>query len=461
MNYAIAIGIYLATYFLAFVLPLFLGSGGSVIRIVIFSIPILLVAPRVAQRFTDGQPLLPKVVRSEGGLLYAGGIGLIWLGHLAFFGLIGAAVYLAGVPIGLFIVYALYLYLVGIVLVELAYRQWSNQQFRPQWKSQQNSIYIIVGVIVAAHLGLNLTSDRPVDLLSYYEREALALGRGYAREVQRVADSFYVVEKRMPCRNDRYIDVGSLLHSTNRDLSKMLSIDLLDCGQFVVTIHKPIDGVADGKLLFVAAPGDADAGTPLNWQCFSAHHERIERHTNGSCTYDPSLTETSLTPVDAPATVSTAARSTDSFDDSGPRIQDHLDRLAEPTLWEDCGAEVTSYRVLKFYAGQYVAAVRISHDSQEGAYRTVSTSSPNKTISMDGYVDERMWDRIEADFGNADFWNLQSERNVSRRDGLRIYLEACKNGKYHSVQRDPDDAELASIVKIFTTVGKLEWLKGG
>ena len=89
------------------------------------------------------------------------------------------------------------------------------------------------------------------------------------------------------------------------------------------------------------------------------------------------------------------------------------------------------------------------------------TLSPNQTKSMDGYVGERMWSLIEADFDVADFWNLQSERNVSRSDDLRIYLEACKNGKYHSVQRDPDDAELASIVKIFTTVGKLEWLKGG
>ena len=458
MSYAIAVGIYLATYFVASVLPLLLGSSGSVIQVVIFSIPILLVGPRVAQRFTDGQPLLPKVVRSEGGLLYAGGIGLIWLGHLVFFGSIGAAVYLAGVPIGIFAGYAMYPYLVGIVLVELAFRQWSNRQFRPPWKSQRNSIYITVGVIVAAQLLINLTSGRPVDLLSYSEREALAWGNGFAREVKRKAEKFYIAEKRMPCVDDNYIDVDSLLRGTKADRSKALSIEILDCGRFVATIHRPIDGIADGQLLFVASPGDADAGMPLNWQCFSAHHERIERHTNGGCTYDPSLSNTSLAPVDAPATVSTAAStaapSSNSLDDSGPSIQDHLDRLAEPTLWENCGAELTSYRLLKFNAGQYAAAVRISHDTHEGAYRTATSSSPNQTRSMDGYVGERTWKRIDDNFVTADFWSIRSERNVSRPDELRIYLEACKNGRYYAVERDPDDAELASIVRNFTMVGK-------
>lgn len=55
-----------------------------------------------------------------------------------------------GVPIGILAGYAMYPYLVGIVLMELAYRRWSNRQFRQSWKSQQNSVYIIVGVIVAA-----------------------------------------------------------------------------------------------------------------------------------------------------------------------------------------------------------------------------------------------------------------------------------------------------------------------
>ena len=457
MNYAIAVGIYIAVYLLGFVLPLFLGSGGSVIRLVIFSIPILLVTPRVAQRFTDGQPLLPKVVRSEGGLLYAGGTGLIWLGHLFFFGAIGAAIVLAakgaaGVPIGILAGYAIFPYLLGIVLVELAYRQWSNRQSEQPWKSQQNSIYITVGVIVAAHLVLNLTSDRPIDLLSYDERGALARGRGYAREVQRVADSFYVVEKRLPCRNDKYIDVGSLVHSANRDMSRELSIVLLDCGRFVVTIHKPIDGVADGKLLFVASPGDADAGKPLDWQCFSAHHERIERHTNGGCTYDPSLTNTSLAPVDAPATGSTAAQSSDPLDGSGPSFQNHLDRLAEPTLWENCNTDVTTYRLLETSAGQSIAAVRISRDPDEILYRSVSSSLPTQTTATDGPVGETVWNHLDDRFDAADFWNLQSERNVRRPDGIYIYLDACKNGKYHAVQREPDDLDVAEIVRIFNIV---------
>jgi len=464
MNYAIAVGIYVAFYILGFVLPLFFGGTGSVIRIAIFSVPVLLAGPRVAQRFTDGSPLLPKEVRSDGGLLYGGGTGLIWLGHLAFFGSIGAAIYLSAtqpqmVPIGRLTGFAMYPYLVGIVLVELAYRQWSNRQFRPSWKSQRNSVYITVGVVIAAQLTFNLTSDRPVDLLSYSEREALAWGNGYAREVKRNAEEFYIAEKRMPCVADEYMNVDSLLRGTKADRSKALSIDILDCGRFVATIHRSIDGVADGQLLFVASPGDAEAGTPLEWQCFSPQLERIERHTNGRCTYDSSLANTTPAPGVAQPTVAPAEQPSGVVADRGPNIQDYLDMLAEPALWETCSTETTSYRLLKIDADQYVAAVRISHDSQEGAYRTVSSSSPGKTIGSTGYVDERTWGRLEAGFDAVGFWHLKSERNTSGIDGIRIYLEACKNGTYRAVQRESDDSGLAAIVRIFTIVGKLEWLE--
>jgi hypothetical protein len=463
MNYAIAVGIYIAAFILGFVLPVLFGNSGSVIRLVISSIPILLVAPRVAQRFTDGQKLLPKEVRSEGGLLYGGGTALIWLGHLAFFGAIGAAIYLAAtapemVPIGLLAGFAMYPYLLGIVLVELAYRQWSNRQFRQPWKSQQTSIYITVGMIVAAQFVLNLTSDRPVDLLNYSEREALAWGRGYSREVQRHAEKFYIAEKRLPCGADEYIDVESLLRGTNVDRSKALSIEILDCGRFVATIHRTIDGVADGQLLFVASPGDADAGAPLEWQCLSPQLERIERHTNGGCNYDPSLGNISPAPSVAQPTVAPVDRPSRVVADRGPDIQSYLDRLAEPTLWESCGSDATSYRLLRFDEGQYVAAVRISHDSRAASHRTVSSSSRG-TIGMDGHVDNRMWARLEVRFDTADFWNLKSERHSSGPDGTRIYMEACKNGTYHAVQRKPDDSSLASIVEIFNIVGKLEWLE--
>lgn len=78
---------------------------------------------------------------------------------------------------------------------------------------------------------------------------------------------------------------------------------------------------------------------------------------------------------------------------------------------------------------------------------------------MDGHVDNRMWARLEVRFDTADFWNLKSERHSSGPDGTRIYMEACKNGTYHAVQRKPDDSSLASIVEIFNIVGKLEWLE--
>ena len=40
-------------------------------------------------------------------------------------------------------------------------------------------------------------------------------------------------------------------------------------------------------------------------------------------------------------------------------------------------------------------------------------------------------------------------------------MEACKNGEYHWLQRRLSDTWLARIVRIFTLVGKLEWLDTG
>jgi len=492
MSYPVAVGIYLFFYVMGLTVPLSFGGTGSVIRLVIFSIPILLVMPRVAQRFTDGQPLLPDLLRRDGGLLYGGAIALIWIGHLIFFGglaavFVGALFRVVGLPIGIFMSFALYPYLVGIVLMEIAFRFWSNRQTEYLWKRQQKAVYIVVGLIVAVQVGFNLTSDRPVDLLNYDEREALALGRGYAREVQRVVTRVYVDEDRIPCASEGFLDPNSFLRSANRDLRKMLSIELLECGQFVVTIHESIDGVPDGQLLYVATPGDADAGTPLDWQCFSAHHARIERHTNGGCTYDQSLAGTLPEPADPPLLISDTPRAlaltspsvapvprqppgleavsglgspqASKPQESGSSIQAHLDRLVEPALWENCGDETTSYRMVKFDDSQYLAAVRISHDSQSGAFKSITSSTPGQSIGADGYVDDRTWGRLAASVDAAGFWNLQSDRDARGPEGGRIYIEGCRNGSYHSVQRGSDDPEFAQVAQIFAAVGKLAWLE--
>ena len=467
MNYAIAVGIFIVFYVLGFVLPLFFGGTGSVLRLAMFSIPVLLAGPRVAQRFTDGSPLLPEEFRSAGGFLYGGGTALIWLGHLLFFGSIGFAIYLTMtakemVPIGIVGGYAMYPYLAGIVLVELAFRQWSKGKIVPRWKSQRNSIYIIVGVAVTAQLTFNLTSDRPVDLLSYSEREALAWGNGYAREVQRVAEQFYKDEQRMPCVDDNIIDVDSLLRGTKAGRGEALSIDIVDCGRIVSTIHRPIDGVADGQLLFVASPGDADAGTPLVWQCFSPQLERIERHTNGRCTYDPSLADIIPAPRVAQPAVAPVEQASGAVAGPGPSIQDYLAKLSEPELSGNCGEGVEFYRLLKFDAGQYVASVRIWRESQFGAFRTATSSSPKMVNSLeDGFVDKRTLELIESRFDAARFWSLRSEPRASRSEGNRIYVEACIDGRYNAVERESHDMTLAPIVKIITGFGRLEWLEGG
>ncbi len=461
MKYAVAVGIYITSYVLVTILALLFVSAGSVIRVAIFSIPVLLVGPRVVQRFTDGTPLLPEAFRNEGGFLLGGGAVLIWIGHLAFFGTIAAAIFFsvqgtAGVPVGIFAGLVAYPYLLGIVLVEVSFRGWSSRQPEQAWKSKRNQIIVVVGLIVMAHLVLAtigvLTGKRVRDLLSYTEREALAWGLGYAREVKRNAEKFYIAEKRMPCINDKYINVDSLLRGTKADRSKALSIKILDCGRFVVTIHRPIDGVADGQLLFVASPGDADAGTPLEWKCFSAHHARIERHTKGRCTYDPSLASTLPAPTEAPPVRVPAIESPRRPDGLGPTIQHHLDRLAEPTLWKNCEIDEKIYRLVEVSAGQSVAAVRIWHDLDEHLVRTISSSRPNQTMGAIGPVGKRMFGFLEARFDAADFWNLPSERNARRPDGVQIYLEACRYGEYHVVKRQPGDRDVASTMEIFNTV---------
>lgn len=149
----------------------------------------------------------------------------------------------------------------------------------------------------------------------------------------------------------------------------------------------------------------------------------------------------------------------------GSSIQNNLQRLGEPSLAENCSGEYPSYRLLKLDTDRYVAAVRVSWDANKGAYggayRSVFSSSPTMAKSSEGHVDERMWSRIEAEFGYADFWNLESEREVSGVSEPSLFLEACVDGEYHWLQRRLGDTWLSRIVQIFTLVGKLEWLETG
>ena len=292
MNYRIAVGIYCFFYVLTVVfLSLLFGDGLPILRLIVFTIPILLVGPRVAGK----QPLIPEAFKSESGLLYGAGNLFVWLGHVLFFGSIASGIWFAatgqpGMIIGLFTGIAVFPYLLGIVLIEVAFRLWSAGLSDQSWRAQRMSVFVVVGLVFAAHLVLAVMDYRPgrqSDLLSFADREALARGTGYAREVQRATERFYISESRMPCINDKHVDVNSLL----RDMRGKLSMELLDCGRFTVTIHDPVDGVAGRPLLYVATPGDASAGQPLIWQCISADHERIERHTNGKCTYDKSFAD--------------------------------------------------------------------------------------------------------------------------------------------------------------------------
>ena len=487
MNYAIGVGVYVFFYLLGTVLPLLLLDGTSVIRVVIESIPILLVAPRILQRLSDKEPLLPEGYRHQAGFLLGFGQILIFIGHLVFFGAIGATFYFAaigaGVPVGILAGYAFIPYLLG---VEISFRLWSRRMPEQLWKRKRIRVWIAVGIIVLAHLVFvlrDVSSSGGVDLLSYYEREALAIGRGYAREVHRRAAEIYVDEGRVPCSDDLDAYVDSLLQGGSRTEDR-LWITLLECGEFAVTIRHPIDGVAEGALFYSASPGDADAGRPLEWTCVSGDYRRIERHTRGECTYDASYADRLPEPVtwepaprdtpprrpverpermaepSAPPVETTAPAPRAPRPDAGSPASRLLERLGEPVMWETCTEDALAFRLLRFETSTVeLAAVRIelvdpTRRYTAGTYRTVTSSAPDRTIAMDGNVDMRDIALIEGSFLSADFWNLRSQPESDSRAG-RVQIDACARGLYHSVQRPADDPVIAELAEVIARYGKL------
>lgn len=84
MNYALAIAVYMVLYAMLVAFSLMRGAGESLALVAAFSVPVLLVMPRVLQRFAGGEPLLPQPFREERRLPYAAGWILVFLGHLAF-----------------------------------------------------------------------------------------------------------------------------------------------------------------------------------------------------------------------------------------------------------------------------------------------------------------------------------------------------------------------------------------
>lgn len=300
MSYAVGIGVYLFFYFLSIVFPLFIdlalgpsGGGFPLLRALLFSVPVFLVAPRVVRRFKQKEPLVPDGYRSGGYVFRLVGMFFVLVGHLGFFGSIGFAVYVAsigamGVPVGIVAGLAQFAYALGIALVEIGYRQWRKDKSMEPLTSYNKPVWIAIAVVLGLNFVIGLSgmsmSGRPVDLLSYDERRALARSNGYAREVQKKAQAFYQRERRLPCINDKYIDVDSLLGPPPAEFD----IEIMDCGRFTITVES-VDGVKRRPLFWIAA--ETDAGM-LEWRCYSGHHERIERHTNGRCVYDPSLANT-------------------------------------------------------------------------------------------------------------------------------------------------------------------------
>jgi hypothetical protein len=295
MNYAVGVAIYLVAYLLAVVLPAVVGavSFGALAAspspglIVLLSVPVLFVVPRVIVRMRNKVPLVSAEFRSEGNLLRPIGNGIVALAHLLFFGSLGLAAYFAltqngTAPFGLVAGRTVYVYLVGIVFVETSYWQWSRHHRQAGIGNSRLTVLTLVGLLVALNIAMSVgTRDRPVDVLPYAEREGLAWSMGLAREVQRVVERFYTSEGRLPCADDAVVDVESLLGRRRGQMQ----IRFIDCGKFTISVPR-VEGVVDRDLLFVSEPSDSLDAEPLIWHCYSAYHDNIERHTRGKCVFD-------------------------------------------------------------------------------------------------------------------------------------------------------------------------------
>lgn len=94
-----------------------------------------------------------------------------------------------------------------------------------------------------------------------------------------------------------------------------------------------------------------------------------------------------------------------------------------------------------------------------GAYRSITSPVPGQAISSDGWLDPRMWRRIETEMQIKEFWSLEPKEAAVRPGEPVMYLEGCDDGTYHRLQRQPQDNWLYSTVRILARVGKLKWLR--
>ncbi len=144
-------------------------------------------------------------------------------------------------------------------------------------------------------------------------------------------------------------------------------------------------------------------------------------------------------------------------------LQALLQRLGEPPLAENCAEDVTTYRVARLDWAEGAAAVRVFSGPDGRGYRSVFSAALGQAISSDGWLDERMWDRVEREYDLSDFWYIESDEftdDYSRFGGV-MFVEACKDGVYHYLESDPDHHWLRHIVGLLSRIGKLEWLETG
>ncbi|MDJ0911008.1 MAG: hypothetical protein QNI99_17635 [Woeseiaceae bacterium] len=139
-----------------------------------------------------------------------------------------------------------------------------------------------------------------------------------------------------------------------------------------------------------------------------------------------------------------------------------LDRLGEPPLAGNCAADITTYRISRLEWERGAAAVRVFSGPDGEGYRSVFSAALGESISSDGWLDERTWNRVETEFEFSDFWNIASDEFAEdyQREGV-MFVEGCKDGVYHHLQSEPRHHWLSRMVTMLSRIGKLQWLETG
>ena len=140
--------------------------------------------------------------------------------------------------------------------------------------------------------------------------------------------------------------------------------------------------------------------------------------------------------------------------DSRLEISYFLERVFEPTLWDACKDKITTYRATTITPDRSVEAVRITRAGDTITIRTATSRLGEDLFVNDHSVAWEDWVQLEGFAQTMSFWHLTSKWRTFRPDGTEVYIEGCRQGKYHAIKRGPVDFEIEDFMNHVRTIVK-------